>query len=142
MPTSRDQSACHRRLAPVQLGQRRRGVGEPKGHRHRPILLDGGGQVGASLGAASDHGIKPAEAKVAMGLERAHAQFLGQGEGLTEVGFGFFDMRGFATCGTLAEEAQGIGLVAPFLALTGECQRALGKGVRLPQAASQQVHFP
>ena len=42
----------------------------------------------------------------------------------------------------VAEEAQGIPLVAPFLALTRERQRILGQGVRLLQAAAQQIASP
>ena len=42
----------------------------------------------------------------------------------------------------VAEEAQGIRLVAAFLMLTGERQRALGERVRLLQAAGQQLRFP
>ena len=41
-----------------------------------------------------------------------------------------------------AEEAQGIRLVAPLLALAGVRQRVLGEGVRLLQAASQQLRLP
>ena len=37
----------------------------------------------------------------------------------------------------LAEEAQGIRLVATFLMRTGERQRPLGEGVRLLQATGQ-----
>ena len=44
--------------------------------------------------------------------------------------------------GDLAEEAQGIRLVATFLVLTGERQRTLGEGVRLLQAAGQQMRLP
>jgi hypothetical protein len=32
--------------------------------------------------------------------------------------------------------------VALFLALTSECQRMLGEGVRLPQTASQHLCLP
>ena len=60
---------------------------------------------------------------MAVGLERAHAEFLGQGEGLLVVGFGRLDLRGLALRRNVAEEAQGIRLVAPFLVLTGERQR-------------------
>jgi hypothetical protein len=77
-----------------------------------------------------------------VGHERAHHQFLGTGESLTEAGFGFFDMRRLAPRGDLAEEAQGIRLTATFLVLTEERQRALGEGVRLLQAAGNQMHFP
>jgi hypothetical protein len=37
----------------------------------------------------------------------------------------------------VAEEAQGICLVATFLLCTGERQRTFGEGLRLPQVASQ-----
>ena len=79
---------------------------------------------------------------MAVGLERAHAEFVGQGEGLAVVGFGLLDLRGLALRRDLAEEPQGIGLVAAFLVRTGERQRSLGEGVRLLQAASQQMCLP
>ena len=79
---------------------------------------------------------------MAVGLERAHAEFLGQGEGLAVVGFGWLDLWGIALRSDLAEEAQGIRLVAAFLVRTGERQRMLGEGVRLLQAASQQMASP
>ena len=44
--------------------------------------------------------------------------------------------------GDLAEEAEGIRLIAAFLVLTGERQRTLGEGVRLLQAASQHLRLP
>ena len=87
-------------------------------------------------------GIQRAEAAVAVGLERAHAQFLGQGEGLAVVGFGLLALRGLAPRRNVAEEAQGIRLVAPFLVRTGERQRPLGEGLRLLQAAGQQLRLP
>ena len=58
------------------------------------------------------------------------------------VGFGLLDLRGIAPRRNVAEEAQGIRLVAAFLVLTGERQRPLGEGVRLLQAASQQLRLP
>ena len=58
------------------------------------------------------------------------------------VGFGLLRSQGIAPRRNLAEEAQGIRLVAPFLVLTGERQRTLGEGVRLLQAASQQLRLP
>jgi hypothetical protein len=70
---------------------------------------------------------------VAVDHERAHAEFVGQGEGLAVVGFGLRALRWLAPRCNLAEEAQGIGLVTTFLALTGVRQRALGEGVRLLQ---------
>ena len=58
------------------------------------------------------------------------------------VGFGQLALRRIAPCRNLAEEAQGIRLVAPFLVRTGERQRPLGEGVRLLQAAGQQLRLP
>jgi hypothetical protein len=72
---------------------------------------------------------------VAVGLERAHAECLGQGEGLAVVGFGVLALWRLAPRGNLAEEAQGIRLGAPLLVRMGERQRVLGEGMRLLQAA-------
>ena len=58
------------------------------------------------------------------------------------MGFGRRDLRRLAPRRNVAEEAQGIRLVAPFLVLTGERQRTLGEGVRLLQAAGQQMRLP
>ena len=79
---------------------------------------------------------------MAVGLERAHAEFLGQGEGLAVVIFSLIALRRLAPRRDLAQEAQGIRLVAAFLALTGERQRALGEGVCLLQAAGQHLRLP
>ncbi len=50
-----------------------------------------------------------------MRLERAHAQRLGQGQGLAVVGFGLIGFRGLALRCNVAEEAQGTRLLTPFL---------------------------
>src|SRR5437879_4287527 len=42
----------------------------------------------------------------------------------------------------LTKEAQGIRLVAPFLALTSQRQRVLGEGVCLLQVAGQHLRLP
>ena len=78
---------------------------------------------------------------MAVGLERAHAEFLGQGQGLAVVGFGLLDLGRIALRRDLAEEAQGIRLVAPSCA-TGMRQRLLGEGLCLLQAAGQQLRLP
>ena len=49
---------------------------------------------------------------MAVGLERAHAEFLGEGEGLLVVGFGLLALRGLTLRRNVAEEAQGIRLEA------------------------------
>ena len=48
--------------------------------------------------------IQGAEATVTVGLERAHAERLGQGEGLAVVGFSGLDLWGIVTRMELAEE--------------------------------------
>ena len=77
-----------------------------------------------------------------MGHERAHAECVGQGDGLEVVGFGQFTPHGIALRRNVAEEAQGIRLVTTFLSLTGMRQHTLGEGVRLLQAASQHLRLP
>ena len=72
-------------------------------------------------------GIQGAKAAVAMGLERAHTELVGQGEGLLVIVFSFLGMRGIAMCSDRAEEVQRIRFVAPLLVLTGKRQRALGE---------------
>ena len=39
-----------------------------------------------------------------MGLEWAHAQFVGQGEGFMVVGLGLLDLRRIAPCSNFAKE--------------------------------------
>ena len=79
---------------------------------------------------------------MAVGLERAHAECVGQREGLVVVGYGGLALRGIAPRRNVAEEAQGIRLVAAFLVRTGMRQRALGEGLRLLQAVGQQLRLP
>jgi hypothetical protein len=84
---------------------------------------------------------QPAQPKVAVSLERAHAELVDQGKGLSVVGFGFCDMGRLAPRRDLAEEAQGICLVAPFLVRTGIRQRPLGGGLRLLQMTGRSLCF-
>src|SRR4029453_15789291 len=106
------------------------------------VQRDGGGQFSAGLLSSVNLTIEHAEAIVAVSLERTYAEFVRQGEGFSVVGGSFFDFRGIAMGGNVAEEAQGIRLVAAFLVLTGERQRTLGEGVRLLQAPGQQLRPP
>ena len=78
---------------------------------------------------------------MAVGLERVHAQCLGQGQGLLIVGLGLHALSRLTPCRNVAEEAQGIRLVAPFLMRTGKYQRALSACIRFLQAASQSMCF-
>jgi hypothetical protein len=61
--------------------------------------------------------IQCAEPTVAVGLERAPAACLGEGEGLSVVGLGGHDVRGGTTHGNVAKEVEGIRLVALLLTL-------------------------
>jgi hypothetical protein len=58
------------------------------------------------------------------------------------VGCGLLDLQRIATCGDLAEETQGIRLVAAFLVFTGKRQCACGEGVCLLRVASQHLGLP
>ena len=115
---------------------------QPESHLHGAVQCDGRGQFGARRLRAARLHIEGAQAQVAVRLQGTHAQLLSQGEGLAVVGFGRLALRRFAPRRNVAEEAQGIRLVAAFLVLTGERQRALGEGVCLLQAASQQLRLP
>jgi hypothetical protein len=74
---------------------------------------------------------------MAVGSERAHAEFVGEGEGPLVVGCDLIDIQGSVMRGDLAEQAQGIRLVATFLVLAGMRQRALGEGLRLLRMTGQ-----
>jgi hypothetical protein len=74
------------------LRQRRFGLGQPEGHVHSAVEVDGGGQGDAGLRSTAGLVVQPAQPVVTVGLERAHAQFLGQGQGLLVVGFGRRDI--------------------------------------------------
>ena len=69
-------------------------------------------------------------------VKHVHAQLLSQGEGLLVVGFGLCALRGIAPHCNIAEEAQGIRLVAMFLVRTGMRQCPLGECLCLLQMTS------
>jgi hypothetical protein len=60
----------------------------------------------------ADCGVKGAEAEVAVGLQRAHTEFLGQGESLPVVDFGRCDIGRITMPGNLTEQLQGTRLPA------------------------------
>src|SRR5262245_2900022 len=133
---------CSPLFVSPRLRQRRFSLGQPEGHVHVTIEGNGSEECRAGLLALAGRGIQRAEAAVAVGLEWAHTEFLGQGQGLLVVGCGLFVLRRFAPCRNLAEEVQSIRLVATFLVYTGKFQRSLSEGVRLLHAASQQICLP
>ena len=57
---------------------------------------------------------------MAVGQQRAHAEFVGQGKGLAGNSCRLLALRGIAPPGDLAEEAEGVCLVATSYMRTGE----------------------
>ena len=70
--------------------------------------------------ALTSRRVERAQAVVAVGLERAHAQLLGQGETLLVVGFGRRDLGGLGVGMEGAKLVQCERLVAAFLVLPGQ----------------------
>src|SRR5262249_21042889 len=123
------------------LRQRRLGLGEPEGHLHSTVHLQGGRECSAGLLWLTGRCIQRAEAAVTVGLEREHAKLLGQGKGLTVVVSSLTALRVTAMRRNVTEEAHGICLVATFLVRPRECQRALSEGVCLLQMVSQHMRL-
>ena len=67
-------------------------LGQPKGHLHGTIQVDGGGQGGTGLLSTTSLVVQPTQPVVTVGRERAHAEFLGQG--LLVGGFGLRSIEG------------------------------------------------
>ena len=64
---------------------------------------------------------------MAVGLERTHAECLGEGEGLLVVVYSGLDLRGLTPRCNVAKQVQGIHLIAAFLVRTGEREGTLGE---------------
>src|SRR5215475_6681634 len=65
---------------------------------HNVISISRYMSIAADNAARACLEIQGAKATVAVGLERTHAEFLSQGEGLMVVDFGLLDVRGRAMC--------------------------------------------
>ena len=87
----------------------------------------------------AERAVQYPQAAVAVRLQRAHAQRLGQGQGLTVGGCGQLGLRGLAVRVDLAEEPQRSDLVAAELVLAGEVEGLLSTLARLFQAARKQI---
>jgi hypothetical protein len=72
-----------------------------------------------------------------VGLERAHAKFVGQGEGLTVVGFGLRNIGGIGVDMDDAKLVQSARLVAAFLELSGQVECLTGVLPGLSAASCQ-----
>jgi hypothetical protein len=68
------------RSAPYHLYQYHLHLRQPEGHVHLLVQGAGGDQGSAGLFPLASRSIQHAEDEVAMGLERAHAEFVSQGE--------------------------------------------------------------
>jgi hypothetical protein len=66
-----------------------------------------------------------------VGLKRAHAEFLGQSEGMPVVGFGQGNIWEIVVQRGRPEEPQSPRLVTAFLAITGEHEGTLGELARV-----------
>src|SRR5262249_54590570 len=88
--------------------------------------LDGRGQGGAGLLTTASLAVQPAQPKVTVGHERAHAQLLGEGQGLLVVGFGLCGIWGIAVGLDDAKLVQRLRLAPTFLLLPGQVERLAG----------------
>ena len=70
---------------------------------------------------------------MAVGLERAHAELLGQGQGLLVVGFGLRDIGGIGVGLDDAKLVQRVRLVPTFLVLPGQVERLARRAARPPR---------
>src|SRR5215475_1540017 len=111
------------RSSSLYLCQRRLGLKQPERHLHSAVHLVGRGQRGAGLLPLARRAIQRPEAAVAVRLERAHAQLLGEGQRLLVVSGSWFDLRGLVMPGDVAEEVERPGLVASLPVHVGELVR-------------------
>ena len=112
---------CGRNL--LHLRQRGLGLGQPEGHVHGAVQVDGHGQGGAGLLPLAGGGVQGAQPEVAVGHERAHAEFVGQGQGLLVVGFGLRGVGGIGVGLDGAKLVQRVRLASALLLLPGQVER-------------------
>src|SRR5215510_8887348 len=74
---------------------------------------------------------------MAMGQERAHAEFVGQGHSLTVIVCSRLGYQRITLRSDVAEEPEGPCLMSPFLVLTADLESALGQCERLVHASGQ-----
>ena len=79
---------------------------------------------------------------MAVRLEWAHAEFLGQGQGLAVGGFGRRHVRRVTMHGNLTEEPQGPRLLAPPVVLPGVREHPLCQPVGLLHTPRAEISLP
>jgi hypothetical protein len=109
----------------------RLGLREPERHLHGAVEVNGRCQFHAGLLPLAELRRQGPKAIVAVGLEWAHAQLLGQGDGLAVMGLRFLDPSGIAMRSDVAEETVGMRLVATSYMGMGELKEAFCKCARL-----------
>jgi hypothetical protein len=109
-------------LCPACLRQHRLCLGQPERHVHGAVDADGSHKFSPGLLSPAYPGIQCAEVSVAVGLERAHAEILGQGEGLLVVGFGLLGSGGTGVGLDDAKLVQRERLVPACLELPGQIE--------------------
>jgi hypothetical protein len=102
------------------------GLGQPEGHVHGAVERDGSRQLGTGLLPTARLAIQLAQPVVTVGHERAHAQLLGQGQGLLVVGFGRRGIGGIGVGLDSAKLVQRERLVPACLLLPGQVEGLAG----------------
>src|SRR4029453_15337727 len=97
--------------SPLHLRQGSLHLRKPERHLHGSVQRDGSAQGGGSRRPLAVCGIQRTQAEVAVGLEWAHAKFVGQGEGLAVVSLGLLALRELAMRCTLTEEQWRVSLL-------------------------------
>src|SRR5262245_3020470 len=103
------------------------GPGKPERHLHCTIQLGSRGEGSPGLRSAAQPTRDGTETEVTVGLERTHAEFLGQGEGLAVVDLSRRKLRGITMRSDVAQEPQGIGLIASLLMDSGVFEGTTGR---------------
>src|SRR5215510_5140145 len=91
--------SCH-------LCQRHLSLGQPEGHVHGAIQVDGRGQRGASWLWPAALGIKRTQAEMAVSDEGAHAPWLGERQRLTVLGLAALGVEAVGMGHDVAEQVQ------------------------------------
>jgi cytochrome c peroxidase len=108
-----------------QLRQCRFGLGDPQEHVHIAVQGESGRERRTRLLPLAGRRVQRAEAAVAVGLQRAHAQLCSQGEGLMVVGFSLRHIGESSVGIEGAKLVQGTHLVLAVLDLPGQVEDLL-----------------
>ena len=113
-------------LTAAHFCQRSFRLRQPESHVHGTVQLDSGGDFDTGVFDPAHAAIQGAEAEVAVGHERAHAELLGQGQGLLVVGCGLLSIEGVGVGLDGAQLVERMRLAPTFLLLPGQIERLAG----------------